>query len=292
MDYSSLRELLVACNAMHVVELTDRMVDIFDNINYTTYMASLEVAFYTGLENGDNSAIESVYCAAKKLMISLVQNFGITVTEDITNDDLVNLLQFLTTIEKHEDHDTILSILDSLHCPQEVLMELLTVVGGHQVACNLSCDIIEVDNALLAKLRELIMDKRASYLEMTEDKTKIIKVYRGIKIIIPVIGEVWCDRFASNPDVMGLPVAKYLAIYKHEVFDHIEITGLETSGEKIAADIVLMYAISQEGMLNIMAGVSNLIGRLTTDYKLSTIIFKRIETLNKRYLDDQVRTIS
>lgn len=295
MIYSDLRQLFVSCHAHEVVELLDNMVDIFDSINYITYMEPLEVAFQGSVENGDSAVIDSVYVTGRKLMISLAQNFGVVVNDEIPNSDLVSLLRFLTTIEKHEDLDGILTILDSLHTPQEVLMELIDVYGGGVSVSNLTCDIFEVSDALLAKLRELIVDKKLSHIDMVEDKSKIIKEYRSVKVAIPIIGSVWTDRFGSNPEVVGLELSKYIDMYKHEVFDKIDIPEQgpipEQLAESVANDLVLIYTLSDQGFQGLSKTLSTVISGLTTDYRLSTSIIKYIELVKGRVNNDKARTI-
>ena len=209
--------------------------DYADNID--VYLMSISDVVTT------DTISEEIRLMVQNMLIDLLLNIGVLVTEDypIDNEVLYSIYYEMITIEASEQTEFSLSILESDKDTITLFYELLTVVG--------SLTVSEQDfNTHILKILPQTKDKLINYLrgkklteEVPDSDTSVQEIAIKVKDFIKKIND---DKFLVIDLIrkgmkLGMSFHSYVNLYKEELF--------ELDLKEQCYNLYLFALISEEG---------------------------------------------
>lgn len=154
------------------------------------------------------------------LRISL-QNFGITLFEEATMQQLVDVLNGVNSIENYGDPESILIFCDNAEGPEEALSQILPLLGQYNVGEYLAI-LDKVEASLLEQIERVLPETTTGHVPPSEAVTRSrirLNTYRVNRDSLLVIEDI------RNGQRLGLPFALYLE-YHTEALESMDIPTL------------------------------------------------------------------
>ena len=267
MIYDELKNYLTQTASPELVALFDRAVTLFDSLDMDDYMFSFDAVMGEATSGVTEEIIDRLTSTLDELLDTLLKQHGVVMAETTTLDTELTVLEGLMLVQNWEDKAGLSLLLESEQSSEEVFAELMSYLTGVQTE-NLLLELLDVDKALLNRIRE----EFACASDMTE---AVEEVQQQVTDYAKVRGLEWpCflkfDRLVKYFGFLKQPFALYLKSYmvEHNVGpsrDSAEAVYLDW-----AQELVVLAAISEEGLAKALPLVRENMTTLTTDLNVST----------------------
>lgn len=173
-------------------------------------------------ENADTSIVLSSIdnLLLPVLRISL-QNFGITLNDDATMQQIVDVLNGVNGIENYGDPESILIFCDNAEGPEEALAQILPLLGQYTMGEYLAL-LDTVEASLLEQIERVLPETITDHVPSSDAVLRArerLNLYRVNRDHLLVIEDI------RNGQRLGLPIALYME-YHTDAFDGMDIPTL------------------------------------------------------------------
>lgn len=270
MIYDELKNYLTLTASIETVKLVDEAVQILDEFGVEEYMDIYSFNFGENTAFGDECIVDNIVAVTDTILTTLLERHSIQLSEIALISDKIYILRGLLRMQNWEDKDTLQLVMDSGETSNEILAELIAVVNGGSVDHVLS--LIETFNeSLLDRFKEEFL---ATHHDLLIDPSEIeqqVTDYKKVKKATDNLPSK-LDRMLDHPGSIGLPFKLYLSVYLLEYKQYLNETFSDNDARVLAHELILMAALSEEGLAATVKSVRDNMNEITADLNIATKI--------------------
>ena len=198
--------------------------------------------YLMNVENTDtHNTLNKVYQIHTDILTNIIGEFGIGLSEDISLEDLINILEAVIYLEDYEDKETIFNIISVDEDNVVKLTDCLDVVS---IKDNIYFQefITKVNPNLISKLYTHCLKEIKTEVNEDTDTKKIKEISKKLKELKdnPTYNKSLVFDLIKNGLNLNLPITLYLSLFKDTLFSD------ELTQEQIAVNMSILGLISSD----------------------------------------------